>query len=152
MMVAGCGSLTALSAPTVKRVDGSRGPGSATVPRPCPREVRKEGMIAIAARGHLKLLDLAACRARVLADITATDVRFSPDGRWLAYSRQVGYPGDGVHPIGLACSSSRCTVVVCACRLAVASSRGLGRPGAICSTRSPAAVAPGVGVADRARR
>jgi hypothetical protein len=107
-------------------------------------------MIAIAARGHLKLLDLATCRARVLADITATDVRFSPDGRWLAYSRQVGYPGTAYTP-----SAGLFVVSVHGGRvrlpLAVASSRGLGRPGAICSTRSPAAVRwcrrrrPGVG-------
>jgi len=46
-------------------------------------------MIAFAARGHLDLINLATCRISVLADVSATDVRFSPDGRWLAYSRLV---------------------------------------------------------------
>jgi WD40-like Beta Propeller Repeat len=55
-------------------------------------------MIAFAARGHLELLNLATCRARVLADVSATDVRFSPDGRWLAYSR---LGGNGPQPTGL---------------------------------------------------
>jgi Tol biopolymer transport system component len=55
-------------------------------------------MVAFAARGHLELLNLATCRARVLAHITATGVRFSPDGRWLAYSRLVD---DGTASAGL---------------------------------------------------
>jgi Tol biopolymer transport system component len=55
-------------------------------------------MIAFAARGQLKLLDLATCRTRVLTEVSATDVRFSPDGRWLAYSRLVD---DGTAPAGL---------------------------------------------------
>jgi dipeptidyl aminopeptidase/acylaminoacyl peptidase len=42
-------------------------------------------MIAFVARGHLELLNLATCRARVLAYVSATDVRFSPDGRWLLF-------------------------------------------------------------------
>jgi Tol biopolymer transport system component len=55
-------------------------------------------MIAFAARGHLELLNLATCRVRVLADVSATDVRFSPDGRWLAYSPLVD---DGTTPAGM---------------------------------------------------
>jgi len=55
-------------------------------------------MVAFAARGHVELLNLATCRASVLADVSATDVRFSPDGRWLAYSRVVD---DATAPAGL---------------------------------------------------
>ena len=55
----------------------------------CPRSVRGQGMIAFAARGRLELLDLATCRSRVLVHTNATDVGFSANGRWLAYSRPV---------------------------------------------------------------
>jgi Tol biopolymer transport system component len=55
-------------------------------------------MVAFGARGRLEVLNLASCRARVLTDVSATDVRFSPDGRWLAYSRLVQ---DGTAPAGL---------------------------------------------------
>jgi hypothetical protein len=88
MAVAGCGSAAAASPPGARRVATPR-----TASLPCPAAVRREGMIAFAARGQLKLLDLATCRARVLANATATDLRFSADGRWLAYSHPVGGPG-----------------------------------------------------------
>jgi hypothetical protein len=54
-------------------------------------------MIALAARGRLELIDLATCSAGVLARANASEVRFSPDGRWLAYSRLVG--GGPVGPL-----------------------------------------------------
>jgi predicted small lipoprotein YifL len=93
MTVAGCGSVSAAATPSAKRADSSRRPDSTTVSQSCPRVVRGQGMIAFAARGQVKLVDLATCRTRVLAHINATDVRFSVDGRWVAYSRQAGSPG-----------------------------------------------------------
>lgn len=57
--------------------------------RSCPGSVRRLGVIAFTARGRLELVDLVRCHATVLASVAATDVRFSPDGRWLAYSRLV---------------------------------------------------------------
>jgi dipeptidyl aminopeptidase/acylaminoacyl peptidase len=45
-------------------------------------------MVAFAARGGLQLVDLATCRVHVVAAMTAASVRFSPDGRWLAYAHQ----------------------------------------------------------------
>ena len=93
MMAVGCGSVGAASAPSAKRADSSGRLDSTTVSQSCPRLVRGQGMIAFAARGQVKLVDLATCQTRVLAHINAIDVRFSVDGRWLAYSRQAGAPG-----------------------------------------------------------
>jgi hypothetical protein len=55
----------------------------------CPVAVRGLGLIAFMARGRLELVDLASCREIELATGVAEGVRFSPDGRWLAYSRLV---------------------------------------------------------------
>jgi hypothetical protein len=55
----------------------------------CPVAVRGLGLIAFTARGRLELVDLASCRETELATGVAEGVRFSPDGRWLAYSRLV---------------------------------------------------------------
>jgi hypothetical protein len=89
IVIVGCGSVSAASSPNVRRLgDRTATPGARTQ-RSCPRSVRRPGMVAFAARGHLELLNVATCRARVLAYVSATDVRFSPDGRWLAYSRLV---------------------------------------------------------------
>jgi Tol biopolymer transport system component len=63
------------------------------VSQSCPRVLRGHGMVAVGARWQVKLVDLATCRAPVLTRIDAIDVRFSADGRWLAYSRQAGAPG-----------------------------------------------------------
>lgn len=94
MVVAGCGSVGATSSPSARGAGSSRRSHARALQRPtCPRSVRGQGMIALAARGQVKLVDLATCRSRVLADVNAIDVRFSHDGRWLAYSRQAGYPG-----------------------------------------------------------
>lgn len=43
-------------------------------------------MIAVAVSGRLELVDLASCQVRVLAHTNALEVRFSPNGRWVAYS------------------------------------------------------------------
>jgi hypothetical protein len=59
--------------------------GASLTLRSCPRAVRGLGMIALAARGRFELIDLASCRARVLAGQQVSGVSFSPDGRWLAY-------------------------------------------------------------------
>jgi dipeptidyl aminopeptidase/acylaminoacyl peptidase len=53
----------------------------------CPAEVRGLGWIAFTARARLELVDLHACRVRQVATGVAAGARFSPDGRWLAYSR-----------------------------------------------------------------
>lgn len=57
-------------------------------PPPCAGSVRSLGIVAVAARGRVEVVDLATCRITVLAGVTAGEVSFSPDGRWLAYSRQ----------------------------------------------------------------
>lgn len=53
----------------------------------CPSPVWRLGTIVFAASGRVELVDLASCRVRVLAHANAAVVRFSPDGRWVAYSR-----------------------------------------------------------------
>ncbi|MGZ4176250.1 MAG: hypothetical protein ACXVRW_09415 [Solirubrobacteraceae bacterium] len=53
----------------------------------CPVAVRGLGLIAFTARGRLELVDLRGCRVRRLAIGVAAGARFSPNGRWLAYSR-----------------------------------------------------------------
>ena len=61
----------------------------------CPRAVRGLGMVAVAARGRVEVMDLATCRARVVARVTVTSpvtrvnspvVHFLGDGRWLVYT------------------------------------------------------------------
>jgi Tol biopolymer transport system component len=63
----------------------------------CPVAVRGLGLIAFTARGRLELVDLASCRELELATGVAEGVRFSLDGRWLAYSRLVH--GQPVGPV-----------------------------------------------------
>jgi Tol biopolymer transport system component len=50
--------------------------------------VRGLGRIAFVARGGLDLVDLGSCKVRRLAGGSAWSPQFSPDGRWLAYSRR----------------------------------------------------------------
>ena len=79
-------------------------PGRAASVRPaasstlasCPPAVRRLGKIALLARGRLELVDLADCRVTVLPARGAGQVRFSPDGRWLAY----GQDATGANPSG----------------------------------------------------
>lgn len=79
----GCGAADRVAAQSrslttaAARASGGRG---------CPRAVRPLGMIALAGSRGVVLVDLANCRERTLAHGAATDVRFSPDGRWVAYS------------------------------------------------------------------
>jgi Tol biopolymer transport system component len=63
----------------------------------CPVAIRGLGLIAFTAKGRLELVDLASCREIELATGVAEGVRFSPDGRWLAYSRLVG--GEPAGPV-----------------------------------------------------
>jgi hypothetical protein len=56
----------------------------------CPRAVRRDGLVAFVARGRLELVDLGRCRVSVRRAPGATEVRFSPDGRWLAYGGRTG--------------------------------------------------------------
>jgi hypothetical protein len=48
----------------------------------------RTGGRVFAGRGRFELVDLATCRVLVLARVMAASMRFSPDGRWLAYARQ----------------------------------------------------------------
>jgi WD40-like Beta Propeller Repeat len=78
----------AVAAVTALAVVGLAAGPSGSSPAPaCPNAVRHLGSIALAARGQLELIDLARCRVTVLRRVSAVDVRFSPDGRWLAYGR-----------------------------------------------------------------
>src|SRR5579875_444115 len=86
LVVAGCGSVSAVLIPVVPRPDSLPSAAVARGPRSCPRSVRGDGMIALAARRGVELVDLATCQSRVLADANATEVRFSADGRWVAFS------------------------------------------------------------------
>ncbi len=45
------------------------------------------GRIAFVARGQLDVVDLSSCRVSRVATGSAWSPQFSPDGRWLAYSR-----------------------------------------------------------------
>jgi len=63
----------------------------------CAPAVRRLGTIALTVRGGLVLIDLAACRVRPLAGRGAGAPRFSPDGRWLAYTQLV--PGNPTLPV-----------------------------------------------------
>ena len=92
--VAGCGSVSTASTSHSTRADrGAVSPPAATrrPSRSCPRAVRGLGMIAVAARERLELVDLATCQTRVLARTNVSEVRFSADGRWVAYERSSGY-------------------------------------------------------------
>jgi WD40-like Beta Propeller Repeat len=51
----------------------------------CPRSVRRLGVVAFVARGRLELIDLPRCRVIARRAPGAGEVRFSPDGRWVAY-------------------------------------------------------------------
>jgi hypothetical protein len=61
----------------------------------CPRAVRGMGMVAVAARGRVEVVNLATCRTRVLARVSVTSpvgranspvVHFLGNGRWLVYA------------------------------------------------------------------
>jgi hypothetical protein len=61
----------------------------------CPPAVRGLGMVAVVARGRVEVMDLATCRARVVARVSVTSpvgranapvVHFLGDGRWLVYA------------------------------------------------------------------
>lgn len=62
----------------------------------CPRAVRGLGRIALAARGRVEIIDLARCRVLVWQAPGASQVRSSPNGRWLAYGNVV----PGGNPFG----------------------------------------------------
>ena len=69
---------------------GTIGPGSAALPScPTSRIPRSErlGRIAYVRAHSLHVVDLATCRDRVLARQAGVPVRFSPDGRWIAFGR-----------------------------------------------------------------
>ncbi len=69
---------------------GGRSPAASAS---CPSAVRGLGRIAFTASRGLELVDLATCRVRLVHGAGATDPRFSPDGRWLAYVQPVdGHP------------------------------------------------------------
>jgi hypothetical protein len=76
----GCATARPADAPSVR---------STAAPASCPSAVRGLGRIAFTASGRLELVDLATCRVRVVRGAGATDPRFSPDGRWLAYAEPV---------------------------------------------------------------
>lgn len=78
---------------------GMVGGRSSVALRSCPHDVRRLGTVALAATGRLEFVDLATCRARVLANVNAGKVRFSPDGRWVAYSRLVDYTLTGLQVV-----------------------------------------------------
>jgi len=76
------------------RTAPATGPGPVTIrvaasgpPPTCPHAVRDLGRIAYLARGRLDVIDLRSCRIRRVAGRAAWSPQFSPDGRWLAYSR-----------------------------------------------------------------
>jgi Tol biopolymer transport system component len=54
----------------------------------CPSAVSGLGRIAFVTRAGLELADLRSCRVRRVAFGGAWSPQFSPDGRWLAYSRR----------------------------------------------------------------
>src|ERR1700740_1547531 len=69
--------------PAAAAVRAAASPPSA----PCPAAVRGLGRIAYVARGQLEVIDLGSCRVRRVTAGSAWSPQFSPDGRWLAYSR-----------------------------------------------------------------
>ena len=71
------------------RAAPSSASASAPVSAPaCPGAVGGLGRIAFVTRAGLELADLRSCRVRRVASRRAWSPQFSPDGRWLAYSRQ----------------------------------------------------------------
>src|ERR1700744_6463323 len=85
--LAALAALVGAAAVTVGARSGARSaaPGPASV---CPSAVHRLGRIAFVARGQLDMVDLRSCRVRRLAAGSAWSPQFSPDGRWLAYSRR----------------------------------------------------------------
>jgi hypothetical protein len=81
--------------PSPKRA-GARAPMAL---RSCPPAVRHLGTIVLATAAGLELIDLRGCSVRVLADVDAWTARFSPDGRWVAYSRLAGYTFAGLQVV-----------------------------------------------------
>ncbi len=65
----------------------SRGRRIAPAAASCPSAVRGLGQIAYVARGQLDVVELSSCQSRRIAGGRAWSPQFSPDGRWLAYSR-----------------------------------------------------------------
>jgi Tol biopolymer transport system component len=56
----------------------------------CPTGVRRLGLVAFVADNRLDVVDLRRCRVTVRRAPGAGEVRFSPDGRWLAYAPLLG--------------------------------------------------------------
>lgn len=85
---AGHGAATAHRAGA--RRAGARRAGAvpAGTPSSCPRAAHGLGRIAYVTRGSLRLTDLRTCRTRVVSTGGAWSPQFSPDGRWLAFSRR----------------------------------------------------------------
>lgn len=71
----------------------------------CPNAVQRHGLIAFTTRGRLELVDLATCSATVLRSSGAAEPRFSPDGRWLAYSQLVN--GNPTRPVVIPTAGGR---------------------------------------------
>jgi hypothetical protein len=92
---------------------GAIGSGSRRAPRPvharvassglrsCPASVRSLGWLAVVTAGRVELIDLGACRVRAVRAPGAGEVRFSPDGRWLAYSPLVDGSPTGLDVISV---------------------------------------------------
>jgi Tol biopolymer transport system component len=74
--------LTSWSSPAAPDRSRVASPGA----RPCRSALHGLGEIAVVARGRLELADPARCRVSVSRAPGAGEVRFSPDGRWLAYA------------------------------------------------------------------
>ena len=68
---------------------GSKAKASPAALSSCPTAVRRLGLIVLTTRGRLELVDLATCHVTVLRGDDAGQPRFSPDGRWLAYTQHV---------------------------------------------------------------
>ena len=78
------------------RAPGAPSPTSASSPA-CPSAVGGLGRIAFVTRAGLELADLRSCGVRRVAAGPAWSPQFSPDGRWLAYSRRT--PDHGGSPV-----------------------------------------------------
>lgn len=65
----------------------------------CPASVHSLGKIALVASGRLEVIDLARCRVSVVRAAGVGEVRFSPDGRWLAYSPFVAGSSSATGPV-----------------------------------------------------
>ncbi len=79
-------------------------PAGGARPEGCASSGKHLGSIAFAARGSLHVLSLETCRGRaVVAQGVAPPVRWSPDGRFLAYGDGAVVPAAGgavSHPLG----------------------------------------------------